>query len=98
MIMCRSGSLDSGCWLMANGGAPLYLPYDGNTPQNASKMLQSLDGQLVESVFYGSDLKDGEETSKETSDYYKLALQAGFDGAFLDVIDVYQYFREGSAK
>lgn len=64
-----------GFGLLANGGAPLYLPYDGNTPQNASKMLQSLDGQLVESVFYGSDLKDGEETSKETSDYYKLALQ-----------------------
>lgn len=87
-----------GFGLLANGGAPLYLPYDGNTPQNASKMLQSLDGQLVESVFYGSDLKDGEETSKENSDYYKLALQAGFDGAFLDVIDVYQYFCEGSAK
>ncbi|SFT50345.1 cysteinyl-tRNA synthetase, unknown class [Selenomonas sp. GACV-9] len=64
-----------GFGLLANGGAALYLPHDGNTPQNASKMLQILDGQLVESVFYGSDLKDGEATKKETSDYYKLALQ-----------------------
>ena len=47
--------------LMANGGSPLFLPYDGNTTQNVSRLIQSLDGQLAESVFYGYDGKDGEK-------------------------------------
>ena len=38
--------------LLANGGAALFLPYDGNTPENVKKQLSNLDGQLVESVFF----------------------------------------------
>lgn len=60
--------------LLANGGSPLYLSYDGNTPQNVSKMLQSLDGHLVESVFYGDDMEDGRETPEDSCEYFKTAL------------------------
>ena len=60
--------------LMANGGSPLFLPYDGNTTQNVSRLIQSLDGQLAESVFYGYDGKDGEKTPQESCAYFKETL------------------------
>lgn len=60
--------------LLANGGAALFLPYDGNTPENVKKQLSNLDGQLVESVFFGYDMKDGAAAPDDASAYFKKAL------------------------
>ena len=80
--------------LMANGGSPLFLPYDGNTPQNVSRLIQSLDGQLAESVFYGYDGKDGEQTPKDSCDYFKQTLavpqRAGIPVFSLDYVSTAQ--------
>ncbi len=60
--------------LIANGGSPLYLPIDGNTADNAARMLQNVDGQLAESVFFGFDLQDGQETPDEENKFFLHTL------------------------
>ena len=66
--------------LMANGGSPLYLPIDGNTQENAAKMLQNVDGQLAESVFYGFDMQDGKETPADENEFFEQTLDAAHNG------------------
>ena len=66
--------------LLANGGSPLYLPIDGNTKENAAKMLQSVDGQLAESVFYGFDMQDGQETPAEENEFFQHTLDNAHNG------------------
>lgn len=66
--------------LIANGGSPLYLPIDGNTDENASKMLQHVDGQLAESVFYGFDLQNGQETPAAENEFFLHTLDVAHNG------------------
>lgn len=65
---------------LANGGSPLYLEIDGNTPQNVAKMLQAVDGQLVESVYYGYDMKDGHKTPPQETEFFLQTLDAAKNG------------------
>ena len=66
--------------LLANGGSPLYLTIDGNTAENAAKMLQSVDGQLAESVFYGYNLQDGQKTPAEENAFFQHTLDTAKQG------------------
>ncbi len=66
--------------LLANGASPLYLTIDGNTAENAAKMLQSVDGQLAESVFYGYDMEDGKETPAAENEFFLHTLDAAKQG------------------
>lgn len=76
--------------LLANGGSPLFLTIDGNTTENVDKMLQNVDGQLVESVFYGFDMKDGKPTPADESKFFQTTLavpqKAGLPVFVLDYI------------
>ena len=66
--------------LLANGGSPLYLPIDGNTTENAAKMLQNVDGQLAESVFFGFNLQDGQETPAAENNFFLHTLDTARNG------------------
>lgn len=66
--------------LIANGGSPLYLPIDGNTAENAARMLQSVDGQLAESVFYGFAMQDGQETPADENAFFLQTLDTAHNG------------------
>ena len=66
--------------LIANGASSLYLPIDGNTNENAAKMLQSVDAQLAESVFYGYDMQDGQETPAEENEFFLQTLDTAHNG------------------
>lgn len=77
--------------LLANGGSPLYLAIDGNTAENAGKMLQSVDGQLAESVYYGFDMQDGQETPAEENAFFQQTLDAAKNGGLpIFVLDYVQ--------
>lgn len=88
--------------LLSNGGSPLYLSDDGNTPQNVAHLLQSLDGHLVESVFYGDDMEDGKETPAESSDYFRKTLavpqQAGMPVFNIDYVTSAKQAEESGRK
>lgn len=65
---------------LANGGSSLFLEMDGNTAENVSKMLKSVDGQLVESVYYGFDMKDGSKTPPSETRLFQQTLDAAKAG------------------
>ncbi|MCR5756944.1 MAG: endo alpha-1,4 polygalactosaminidase [Selenomonas sp.] len=66
--------------LLANGGSSLYLPIDGNTSENVGKMLQAVDGQLAESVYYGFNMEDGAPTPPEENAFFLQTLDAAREG------------------
>ena len=64
-------------FLLGNGGAPLFHAdeYSGNTAENVVRLMDALDGELVESVYYGWDMNDGEETPDDERAYVKEVLE-----------------------
>ena len=88
--------------LLTNGGSPLFLTIDGNPAENVGKLLQKVDGQLVESVFYGYDLQDGNPTPAAESDFFYTALQvpqqAGLPVFVLDYVKDARQAQEVKAK
>lgn len=60
--------------IMGNGGASLFLPVDGNTEENVAILMDSLDGELVESMFYGWAMENGNSTPDEERAYFCHAL------------------------
>lgn len=83
----------SGFGLIANGGSPLYTTDDGNPAENAGRMLQILDGQMAESVFYRWDTGENcaVDTHPDETAYfgYTLAVprDAGLTVLSLDYVD-----------
>ena len=65
---------------LANGGSPLFLEMDGNTAENVSRMQKAVDGQLVESVYYGFDMKDGHKTPSKETVFFQQTLDAAKAG------------------
>lgn len=61
---------------LANGGSSLFLAIDGNTTENVSKMAKAVDGQLVESVYYGFNMKDGSKTPKNETEIFQETLDS----------------------
>lgn len=85
--------------LLANGGSPLYLAIDGNTAENAGKMLQNVDGQLAESVFYGHDMQDGQETPTDENAFFLQTLDAAKNGGLpVFVLDYVQDEKQAAAS
>jgi len=66
--------------LLANGGSSLYLTIDGNTAENVGKMLQAVDGQLAESVYYGFNMENGAQTPQEENEFFLQTLDAAKEG------------------
>ena len=64
-------------FLLGNGGAPLFHAdeYSGNTAENVMRLMDALDGELVESVYYGWDMNDGDETPDDERAYVKEVLE-----------------------
>ncbi len=61
--------------LLGNGGAALLCAVDGNTEDNAARQLKNLDGQMVESAFYGWNMQMGGPTPKESQNWLSYLLQ-----------------------
>ena len=64
----------TGFGLLPNGGVAIYLPEDDGMEYDLAGLLDSMDGVLVESVFYGADMVDNGETAEETTRYFQRAL------------------------
>lgn len=63
-----------GFGILPNGGVSIYLPEDDGMAYDLGPLLGSIDGVLVESVFYGGSLEDGGKTPEETTAYFQRAL------------------------
>lgn len=92
-IRTYADSKRSGFQLIANGGSPLYLADNGNSAENAGRMLQIMDGQMAESVFYRWDTEQNcaVETDPDETAYFEYTLavprNAGLTVLSLDYVD-----------
>ena len=92
-IRTYADSKRPGFQLIANGGSPLYLADNGNSAENAGRMLQIMDGQMAESVFYRWDTEQNcaVETDPDETAYFEYTLavprSAGLTVLSLDYVD-----------
>ena len=99
-----AGEKRPGFGLLGNGGAGLFLEQDGNTGENVGRLLQALDGNMAESVFFRWDVEQGRavRTSPEDTEYFHQALApartAGMPVFSLDYVDSEAMARESYKK
>ena len=62
-------------FMVTNGGYKLYMPRYNKSEENRSLLISSMDGMMIESVFYGYDEEDNKETPEKISEEMQEAVR-----------------------
>jgi cysteinyl-tRNA synthetase len=65
--------------MVTNGGYRLYMPKYNDTEENYSRLVSSMDGMMIESVFYGYEAQVNRKTPRKVSREMQQAIKAAQD-------------------